>query len=142
MITKRYIFLVLSFLAFCNIAKCSDPNRIKQIEQQRATNDKQINQYVHVLYTQLTDAKAQLEDNSKLIPSLQSQINILQADDTKINTEYSAMSKKYSKLKTAFVTIGSLLVGLLMLLALLKFNVLLPYGWIAIPVCMAATTTF
>lgn len=135
MTIKNISCSIISFLIICNVAKAN----LKQVELERAANDKQITAFIKQQGIELREAKSQLVNvNTTLIPILQKQLNVLQSDEVK----YLAMSAKYTKLKTAFVTIGSLFVGSLVLLVLLKFNVLLPYGWMSIPICMAATTTF
>lgn len=133
MIIKKLSLLIFIISLSCNIATAETKDqvlqRIKEVEQERANNDKLqanilINQGI-----QLRAAKASLEKvNTKLIPSLQ-------------NTEakFEQVQSKYDKLKTAVILIASILIFLLVD----KFLNIIPppYKWYIAGTCSIFVST-
>lgn len=135
MLKKLSLLIVCIFILCCNIAtaqtKQQIQDKIKQVEAARAANEQRQLQILADQGTQLRLAQAAIQRvDDKILPSLQKDLDKL----TKIQS-------KYDKLKLFFISVASLFVGGCFLFLLLKFNVLLPYGWTIIPIAITITST-
>jgi hypothetical protein len=122
MTLKKLSFLII--LLSCNIATADETQleiKIKQIEAERASNDAQIKTEIVMQGEELHVAQISLATvNNSVIPSLQSSISKLSADDAEVHS-------KYAKLKIA----AMLFIGVVLFLLVDRVLGIVPtpYKW-------------